>query len=189
MFHKVWSAGLLALLTVAGSAMGGSLAQGEADARAKMIEGALLAVPQPMRDGATVVLDAPHASRLVLRQGSNDIICRASTVKTGFNAYCYAKAFDPFWTRYEALGAEGKTNAEIRDALGADARSGKLNLIVGATTYTMSGDSQESSLPLMAVFLPNATEASTGLSDKRDHFRPWLMWAGTPFAHIMIPGQ
>jgi hypothetical protein len=41
----------------------------------------------------------------------------------------------------------------------------------------------------MAVFLPNATEASTGLSDKRDHFRPWLMWAGTPFAHIMIPGQ
>jgi hypothetical protein len=53
----------------------------------------------------------------------------------------------------------------------------------------MAGDSQESSLPLMAVFLPNATAESTGLSVQRDHFRPWLMWAGTPFAHVMIPGQ
>jgi hypothetical protein len=154
-----------------------------------MIEGALLAVPQSMREGATVVLDAPHAPRVLLRQGSNDIICRANIVKTGFNSYCYTKALDPFWTREEALVADGKTGAEIRDALAADVQSGKINVLVGETTYEMAGASQEGSLPHMAVFLPNGTEASTGLSAKLDYFRPWLMWAGTPIAHVMIPEQ
>ena len=171
------------------SGLGAGLAHGETNDRARMIEGALLAAPPSVRDGATVVLDAPHAPRTVLRQGSNGFICSANVAKTGFLTYCYPKALDPFWMRNEALTADGKSGAEISDALAADARSGKLNLPVGAATYEMGGASQDAALPHMIVFLPNATEASSGLSAKLDYVHPWLMWAGTPVAHVMIPGK
>jgi hypothetical protein len=178
--------GICALLTIAA---GLGAAHGETDDRARVIAGALLAAPQSIRDGATVVLDAPHAPRVVLRQGSNGFICSANVAKTGFLSYCYPKALDPFWIRNEALAADGKSGAEISDALAADARSGKLNPPVGATTYEMGGASQDSALPHMIVFLPNATESSTGLSARLDYVHPWLMWAGTPVAHVMIPGK
>ena len=179
---------ICALLTIA-AGLGADLAYGETDDRARMIEGALLAAPQSERDSATVVFDAPHASRVVLRRGSSDFICSANIAKTGFLSYCYPKVLDSFWIRNEMLAADGKSGAEISDALAADARSGKLNLVVGATTYEMGGASQAAALPHMIVFLPNATEASTGLSAKLDYVHPWLMWAGTPVAHVMIPGK
>lgn len=95
-----------------------------------------------------------------------------------------------FYTRFAQLALEGKSNSEIRDILNAEVASGKLKSPpVGATVYQMSGDSSESSLPLMAIYLPYATSDSTGLSSDRDHYRPWLMWAGTAFAHVMIPGK
>jgi len=171
------------------TATGLGVAQGATDDRAKLIEGALLAAPQSIRDGATVVLDAPHTPRVVLRQGSNDFICSANVAKTGFLSYCYPKALDSFWIRNAALTADGKSGVEIADALAVDARSGKINPVVGATTYEMGGASQDAALPHMIVFLPNATEASTGLSAKLDYVHPWLMWAGTPVAHVMIPGK
>jgi hypothetical protein len=142
---------------------------------AMAIEGALLSAPEVMREAATVILEVPGQDRITLRNGKNDIICRANTLKAGFNTYCYPKALDKFWTRYEQLGAEGKSNIQIRDALTLAVKSGEIVMTPGLTTYTMSGDSQQSSLPLMAVFLPNATAQSTGLSDQRNHYRPWLM--------------
>jgi len=47
----------------------------------------------------------------------------------------------------------------------------------------------ERSVPLMAVFFPNMTGETTGLSAELDPYRPWLMWAGTPISHFMIPGK
>jgi hypothetical protein len=41
----------------------------------------------------------------------------------------------------------------------------------------------------MAVHMPGATGATTGLPEEPDSYRPWLMNAGTPVAHIMMPGQ
>jgi hypothetical protein len=155
----------------------------------KQIAEALLPLPEPLRDGATVVLDAVPGKRKVLRKGTNGIICRANTSPNSFSVYCYPQELDAYRTRFEQLALEGKTSSEIRDILSAEAASGKLKCSVGATEYTMSGDSAESSLPLTVIFLPHATSESTGLSTERDHYRPWLMWAGTPWAHVMIPGK
>jgi hypothetical protein len=41
----------------------------------------------------------------------------------------------------------------------------------------------------MAVHLPYATSESTGFSTEPDNYRPWLMDAGTPNAHVMMPGN
>lgn len=169
--------------------LGGLVAPAAATSRSTLIDGALLPAPAAMRDGATIVLDMPGAKRVILRRGTNDMICRANTLMNGFSTICYPKVLDAFWTRNAVLTQEGKTDATIRDALAEDVRAGRLKTPVGATTYEMVGGSQDSSLPHMAVFLPNATPQSSGLPDQWDHFRPWLMWAGTPVAHVMIPGK
>jgi hypothetical protein len=169
--------------------LGGLCVPAAATPQSTLIDGALLPAPETLKDGATIVLDMPGAKRVILRQGTNDMICRANTLKNGFNTICYPKMLDAFWTRNAALTQEGKTDSQIRDALAEDARTGRLNAPIGATTYEMVGGSQQSSLPHMAVFLPNATAQSSGLPDQWDHFRPWLMWAGTPVAHVMIPGK
>lgn len=159
------------------------------DTAAKQITEALLPLPEPLRDGASVVLDAVPGKRIVLRKGTNNIICRANTTAPGFNVYCYQKEMDTFCTRVAQLTLEGKSSAEILDTLSAEVTSGKLKSPTGVALYRLSGESPESSLPIMSVFLPYATSESTGLSTERNHYRPWLMWAGTPFAHVMIPGK
>jgi hypothetical protein len=156
---------------------------------AKLIDEALLPLPSSLQDRATVVLDAEPGKRAVLREGSNGLMCRANTSSSSFSVYCYPRAMDAFWTRLEQLTLEGKSSSQIRDLLSADAASGKLKTLAGVTVYRMRGESAESSLPLTAVFLPYATSESTGLLSERSYYRPWLMWAGTAFAHVMIPGK
>jgi hypothetical protein len=156
---------------------------------AKQITEALLPLPEPLRDGATVVLDAVPGKRIVLRKGTNNIICRANTTTPGFNVYCYQKELDTFWTRFGKLALEGKSNTEILNILSAEFTPGEVKSLSGVALYRLSGESPESSLPIMSVFLPYASSESTGLSAERNHYRPWLMWPGTPFAHVMIPGK
>lgn len=172
------------LMFTAGSAVG------QEAATSRQIQEALMPLPESLRDGATVVLDAVPGKRVVLRKRTNALICRANTSKLMFSVFCHTQELDVFYTRFAQLALEGKSNSEIRDILNAEVASGKLKSPpVGATVYEMSGDSSESSLPLMAIYLPYATCDSTGLSSDRDHYRPWLMWAGTAFAHVMIPGK
>ena len=56
-------------------------------------------------------------------------------------------------------------------------------------TYTIHGTELKNALLLTTVYLPGATSESTGLTTTPSHYRPWLMFAGTPVAHIMIPGK
>lgn len=172
---------ILSLIPVVGLA--------QKDTESKQITEALLPLPEPLRDGATVVLEAVPGKRVVLRKGTNSIICRANTTTPGFNVYCYQEEMDTFWTRVAQLALEGKSTAEILDTLSAEVASGKLKSLTGVALYRLSGESPESSLPIMSIFVPYATSESTGLSAERNHYRPWLMWAGTPFAHVMIPGK
>ena len=69
--------------------LGGLFAPAAATPQSTLIDGALLSAPATMRDGATIVLDMPDAKRSILRQGTNDFICRANTLKNGFNTICY----------------------------------------------------------------------------------------------------
>ncbi len=39
---------------------------------------------------------------------------------------------------------------------------------------------------LYVLYMPFATEESTGISTVSSRDRPWLMFPGTPWAHIMI---
>ena len=165
------------------------IAVGQEAAAEKQIADAVSALPEPLRAGATVVLEPEPGKRTVLREGTNAMICMADTPAPGFAVSCHHKDDDANALRFWELVAAGKSAEEIRDILSAEVKEGKFKVAAGRVTYSLYGPFQSSAIVLMSVAVPNATAESAGLSTKMDHFRPWLMWAGTPLAHIMLPGQ
>jgi hypothetical protein len=75
----------------------------------------------------------------------------------------------------------------------AEAKAGKLKLPEGpASLYTLTGGTFDprtgtvtGARELYVVYIPYATTATTGLPDKPVD-GPWLMFPGTPKAHIMF---
>ncbi len=71
----------------------------------------------------------------------------------------------------------------------AEIEAGKIPVPKFAVRYTLRGQKFVEVLSLTVIHVPYAKPAETGLSSEVDNFRLWLMWTGTPLAHIMIPGH
>jgi len=155
----------------------------------QQIKEALAPLPAQLRDGTTVVL-GQGPKRRALHEGTNDLICRADSPAPGLMAHCHHKDLDNLFTRMNQLYAQRKSSDEVRDQVSAEIESGKLAPPpADATEYSLLGRNFEGALPIMPVSLPNATAESTDLPTEQDNYRPWLMWAGTPVAHVMLPGN
>jgi hypothetical protein len=155
---------------------------------AALIEQAVLPLPVSLRAGATVVV-IDKTGRHVLRQGTNHIICEPDSPGPGFVVRCYQEDLSAQYARITALIMQGTSPADLPARLDAEVKEGKLHAAAGRTTYIIQGGTLEGALPIMTISMPGATAASTGLGTEPDSQRPWLMWAGTQVAHVMIPGK
>lgn len=162
------------------------------------IKTALLAAPQDMRAGAMVYGYGTKGEMIVLRNGTNEMICIADNpAQKGLSVSCYHKDLEPFMARGRELKDAGKTTQEIFDIREAEAKSGKLlmpkqasNLQVFSATEeaynATTGEVTKGSFRYV-VYIPWATAASTGLPIKPEvPGMPWIMNPGTHRAHIMI---
>ena len=155
---------------------------------------AVLPLPEDLRAGATVVIyDAETGERHVLRQGANTIECEPRNPDDGF-IRCYSNTRTPRREMEAKLKAQKKSNQEIHDAVYAAIKDGSLKVPpFGTMSYRLATkDGPIKRLWVMSV--PYATPESVGVSttSQRDaalqgHGLPWLMLAGTPDAHVMIP--
>jgi hypothetical protein len=148
----------------------------------QQIAGAVSPAPEDMRAGATVLGYTPEGKLTTLRVGTNDLICLADDpARPGFHAACYHRALEPFMARGRALRARG-LNPDQVDSLRRPTALYQLSApadSVDALTGTARG-----ARALHVMYIPYATEKSTGLSGKPIK-GPWLMDAGLPWAHIM----
>jgi hypothetical protein len=55
--------------------------------------------------------------------------------------------------------------------------------------YNLRGDSQDTAIWHTFIGMPNLKGTQVGLPEVRDSGGAWLMFAGTPEAHIMLPGR
>jgi hypothetical protein len=162
------------------------------------LAGALLASLTELRENATVYGYAPSGEWIVLRKGTNEMVCLADDPgQTGFSASCYHKDLDAFMERGRKLKAEGKSPKEIFDIREAEAKSGALAMPKLATTLyvyfapadgynVQTGEVTKGNFRYV-VYIPWATAASTGLPLKPEApGMPWIMDPGTHRAHIMI---
>lgn len=154
-------------------------------------ERALLPLPESLRDGANVVAFDAEWNRRVLRQGTSDLACVSKAPFMGAQyAACQHESAEPFWVMGMQLRAEGMTADEIDEARIEAMRTGRLSVPeFGTARYFLIGGREENLLPIMILSLPDATGASMGLPTEPDAYRPWLMHAGTPSAHVMMPGN
>ncbi|WP_439882306.1 hypothetical protein ACSX1A_03895 [Pontibacter sp. MBLB2868] len=162
------------------------------------IKAAVLAAPTDKREGAAVYGFNEKGELVLLRKGTNEMICLADDPNLkGFSAACYHKDLEPFMARGRELKKQGKMSKEIFDTREAEVKSGKLQMPGQATSlfvYTASDENYNQATGEVkdgylryVVYIPYATSESTGLPLKPDAAgMPWIMYPGTHGAHIMI---
>ena len=164
----------------------------------QQIAAAVQAAPESQRAGAMVYGFDGNGNLIVLRKGTNELICLADNPqKKGFNVACYHKDLEPFMARSRELRKEGKSNGEIFDIKEKEAKAGSLELPKQPTTlHILSGSNGkynpdtgkvENANYRYVVYIPYATQESSGLPLKPVvNGGPWLMNPGSHRAHIMI---
>ena len=169
--------------------------QGSIPAAERQIATAVLPVPAEMRDGAAVWGYAPDGKLVTLRRGTNDMVCLASDPKApSFHVACYHRSLEPFMARGRELRSQGVQGGAVDTARFAEVKSGKLTVPTHpAMLYSLTGgtyDPASNTVPgarhLYVTYIPFATPATTGLSAKPAGKTPWIMYPGTPKAHIMF---
>jgi hypothetical protein len=114
-----------------------------------------------------------------------------------FHAACYHKAMEPFMARGRALRATGVSGGQVDTVRFAEVKAGKLKMptqpsmlyqIFGGTFDSVAAKASGGT-SLFVTYIPFATPTTTGLSARPTATGPWIMFPGTPKAHIMYTGS
>jgi hypothetical protein len=123
------------------------------------------------------------------------MICLApNPAEKSFHSACYHKAMEPFMARGRELRAQGVKGEQVDTVRFAEVKSGKLKMPTSPTMlYQIFGGTFDPATSkvtggqwLYVTYIPFATSATTGLSSKAKENGPWIMYPGTPKAHIMF---
>ena len=165
---------------------------------AYQIAAAVTPLPEEMRAGATVLGYTAAGKPIVrLREGTNDMICLLPDPSSPqFHAACYHKAMEPFMARGRELRASGVSGGQVDTVRFAEVRTGKLKMPTQPSMlYQIFGGSFDSVTAkasggnsLFVTYIPFATPETTGISARPSATSPWIMFPGTPKAHIMYAG-
>ena len=162
---------------------------------AQQIAAAVLPLPTEFRASATVLGYGADHKLGTLRDGSGPYVCLAADPKrTDFHVACYHRSLEPFMARGRALRARGVTGERVDSARFAEVKAGTLRMPTQpAALYSLTGGSFDAATntapgarPLYVVYMPGATPESTGIPAQPAQGTPWLMFPGTPKAHIMF---
>ena len=162
------------------------------------IKTALLAAPPEKRDSCTVYGYSADKQLVLLRQGSNELICLADNPdEPDFSVACYVKDLEPFMQRGRELRKQGIKDDSLFNEREKEVKAGTLQMPKTPAALYVYSAKQEDFDPATGevkngylrsvIYIPYATAASTGLPEKpAAPGMPWIMHAGTHGAHIMI---
>jgi len=162
------------------------------------IKSALLAAPLEKKDSCTVYGYSADTQLVLLRKGTNEMICLADDPKTaGFSVACYVRELEPFMQRGRELRKEGIKDQQLFDEREKEVNAGTLQMPKQpAALYVYSAKDEDfdpatgevkNGYLRYVIYIPYATAASTGLPEKPSaDGMPWIMHPGTHGAHIMI---
>ncbi len=163
---------------------------------AQQVAAAVLPLPEPMRAAATVLGYAADLRLVTLRAGTGHMTCLADDPRDDrFHVACYHDSMEPFMARGRALRAQGLAPEVVDSTRYAEAQAGVIRMPPVASLYSLTGpagsydaatNTVRGGRPLFVVYIPYATEASTGLSAVPREDAPWIMFPGSPRAHIMF---
>jgi hypothetical protein len=192
-FFKLYMAA--GLLTLSGARPAAAQQPTAETNTAWLIASAVLAAPEPLREGAEVRAWTADDHLVTLRAGTNGIICLANRPdEDGFAVACYHASLEPFMERGRELSRQGVDGARRNEIRWREIEAGTLPMPAAAMVYNLRFASADfdpattdpaTGTRLHSLYMPGATTESTGVS-ARPSEEPWLMLPGTPSAHVMI---
>jgi len=181
------------------AAAASALAQDAIPPVEQQVAAAVLPLPAEMRGGAMVMGYRESGKLVTLRPGKNSMTCLALYVaRPDFHVACYHQGLEPFMARGRALRAQGVKGEAVDSARFAEIKHGKLTMPAQGALYTITtkkenydaaSNTVKDYRPLAVVYIPFATPESVGLTATPTTAGPWLMFPGTPKAHIMMLGS
>ena len=164
---------------------------------AQQIAGAVLPAPADLRPTATVLGYGPNGTLTTLRKGDGPMTCLASDpANAEFHVACYHRSLEAFMARGRALRKEGVKGGDVDSVRYREIRKGVLRMPRSpAVLYSLTGKAGSfdpttgaatGARQLFVIYVPNATAASLGVSAVPAEGVPWVMFPGTPKAHIMF---
>lgn len=167
---------------------------------AQQIAAAVLPLPEPMRQSATVMGYSPNLSLVTLRTGTNGMVCTAFRPgNADFDVRCYHESFMPVIRRLKELFAQKLNDEDVNRTVDAEVRAKKLTIPDHPTAgYRMLGpmtayDSITNTVgkeiaSWQSIHFPYKTAAEIGLPEEGEVPRttPYVMSSGTIWAHVMI---
>jgi hypothetical protein len=170
----------------------------EVPSPAIQIKSAVLAAPLEKRDSCTVYGYNADKQLILLRKGTNELICLADNPdEPDFSVACYCKDLEPFMQRGRELRKQGIKDQQLWDERDREVKAGTLKMPQGpAALYVYSAKEKDfnpetgevkNGYLRYVIYIPFATASSTGLPEKPSaKGMPWIMDPGTYRAHIMI---
>ena len=152
----------------------------------------LMAAPENLREGATVVKWSPDHTYVTLKKGTNRLVCYDRSgfpLQAAFSLECTSIAnLDRVAQnrKFEAMADKTARQAAL-DA--AEKDGSRVKPEYGSVWYTMNGADKDHARTHITIAVPGATTQSTGLPDNNKQGGVWIMNAGTSTAHIMTPGS
>jgi hypothetical protein len=171
-------------------------AQGAQRSDSWEIAAAVLPLPDSLRAGARVLIYR-GPDLVEVRPGSNEMICLGDDPShKGLQVSCYHKSLEPFMARGRELRAAGVTKREAVDSARlADVKSGRIvmpssailsSIFAESDSFDAAAGPPEKHRGLDVIYLPYATQESSGITEQPATDRPWLMFPGLPWAHVML---
>jgi hypothetical protein len=152
------------------------------------IDTPLLAAPENLREGATVIKWKADFTHETLRQGTNRLVCYDRSGQPGqrpFSLECTSVANLERVAQNLKFEAMGDRKQAMLDA--AEQNGTRVKPEYGSVFYNLSGPDRASARAHKTVAVPFATAASLGLPDNNQQGGAWIMNAGTSTAHLMVP--
>jgi hypothetical protein len=165
---------------------------------AQQINAAVAPLPAEFRESAQVLgYRAGSPKLVVLRKGAGPFTCLATDpALQRYHAACYHQSMEPFMVRGRELREEGVKGEKVDTVRFAEVKSGKIVMPkFPAALYQLNGPASvvdpatgivKGAQATNVIYIPFATSASTGLSVQPIPGAPWIMYPGTPKAHIML---
>jgi hypothetical protein len=165
-----------------GAAGGAKAAPGDAD----LIASAMKAAPKKVAEGATIVAPDAKGAMRTLRKGTNNFTCMPDNPETpGPDAMCWDKNSNTWMDAYMGHKAPtaGRVGLMYMLAGGTDAS----NTDPYAAKPTSTNHWIKTGPHIMIVGADAAFYDTYPKSADPDTSVPYVMWAGTPYQHLMAP--
>lgn len=165
----------------------------------RQVAEAVSPLPEALRSGASV-LGYRNGALVRLREGPGAMTCLADEPGDDrWHVACYHDSLEPFMARGRELRAAGADRARVDSVREAEIEAGELAFPDHpAALYSLTGPEgsydpatgpSDEARSLFVVYTPYATPDQLGLSAEPSRSRPWIMYPGKPWAHIMVVGN